>query len=107
MTPIDILSFCDKQPSNNPHAPTQTIVHTLKMSDVKEALLSLKLGLPLDPMPPAVLALDPSVPHAPKRPINLTPDEFKLALKNSLRYFPEEHHELLAPEFAEEVSRVM
>jgi urocanate hydratase len=42
---------------------------------------------------------DPSVPHAPKRTPNLTPEEERLALKNALRYFPVEYHSILAPEF--------
>ena len=46
---------------------------------------------------------DPSVNHAPKRKKILTPDEERLALKNALRYFPEELHKELAPEFAKEL----
>ena len=46
---------------------------------------------------------DPSVNHAPKRKKILTPDEERLALKNALRYFPEELHQELAPEFAKEL----
>ena len=46
---------------------------------------------------------DPSINHAPKRKDILTPEEKKLALRNALRYFPEELHAQLAPEFAEEL----
>ncbi|MDE6809911.1 MAG: urocanate hydratase [Muribaculaceae bacterium] len=46
---------------------------------------------------------DASVNHAPKRKKILTPDEERLALKNALRYFPEELHKELAPEFAKEL----
>lgn len=52
---------------------------------------------------PACTSLDPSVPHAPTRTPNLTPSEFRLAVKNALRYFPKEHHAVLAPEFADEL----
>jgi urocanate hydratase len=41
--------------------------------------------------------------HAPKRKDALDPDEKVLAVTNALRYFPEEQHEILAPEFAEEL----
>jgi len=41
--------------------------------------------------------------HAPKRKKILTEEEEKLALKNALRYFPEEQHAELAPEFLEEL----
>lgn len=47
---------------------------------------------------------DDTVSHAPKRKDILTTDEKKLALKNALRYFPEKQHEILAPEFAEELN---
>ena len=49
------------------------------------------------------LPLDPSVPHAPKRPVTLTKEEFALAIKNALRYFPKEYHAKLGKEFAEEL----
>ncbi len=48
---------------------------------------------------------DPAINHAPKRKDILTPAEKRLALKNALRYFPEKHHAVLAPEFAEELRR--
>ncbi|CAB1315045.1 unnamed protein product [Coregonus sp. 'balchen'] len=68
------------------------------MSNLKE----LCSGLPLDPMPPN-RGRDPSVPHAPVRTPNLTPEEERLALRNALRYFPPSHHSILAAEFAQEL----
>lgn len=41
--------------------------------------------------------------RAPDRGFRLTPSQTKLALKNALRYVPEELHEKLAPEFLEEL----
>ncbi len=55
-------------------------------------------------IPPAK-AYDPDVNHAPRRKDVLGPEEKKLALRNALRYFPRSHHPVLAPEFAEELSR--
>ena len=52
---------------------------------------------------PAAKKYDSSVNHAPKRKDILTEDEQVLALKNALRYFPEEHHAKLAKEFIEEL----
>ena len=52
---------------------------------------------------PAAKAYDPSVNHAPKRKDILSREEKLLALKNALRYFPEEHHAVLAREFAREL----
>ncbi|MFW6266188.1 MAG: urocanate hydratase [Halanaerobiales bacterium] len=43
------------------------------------------------------------IPRAPKRKLNLSKEEMKLALKNALRYIPPELHEKLAPEFMEEL----
>ncbi len=48
---------------------------------------------------------DSSVNHAPRRKKILTPEQERLALKNALRYFPEKHHAVLAPEFADELRR--
>jgi len=41
--------------------------------------------------------------RAPDRGFILTPEQTKVALKNALRYIPEEHHAKLAPEFLEEL----
>ncbi len=43
------------------------------------------------------------VSHAPMRKDILDREEKKLALRNALRYFPEEWHSTLAPEFLEEL----
>ena len=52
---------------------------------------------------PAPKSPSPGVPHAPVRKDILTPAEKELALKNALRYFPSDQHEILAPEFAKEL----
>ncbi|KYQ89491.1 urocanate hydratase [Tieghemostelium lacteum] len=66
-------------------------------------LKSLSLGIPLDPLPEHPV-FDKSVPHAPGRPQILTVDEKKLAIKNALRYFPENLHEILGKEFLNELN---
>jgi len=48
---------------------------------------------------------DKNLSHAPVRKKILSKEEEKLALKNALRYFPEELHATLAPEFYEELLR--
>ncbi len=45
-----------------------------------------------------------TISHAPIRRQVLNNEEKKLALKNTLRYFPVEFHEVLAKEFAEELN---
>ncbi|MDR2362253.1 MAG: urocanate hydratase [Prevotellaceae bacterium] len=54
---------------------------------------------------PLPKACDPAINHAPKRKEILTANEKKLALKNSLRYFPAKHHATLAPEFYRELEQ--
>tara|TARA_X000001036_G_scaffold82232_2_gene74063 strand:+ start:13684 stop:15714 length:2031 start_codon:yes stop_codon:yes gene_type:complete len=63
---------------------------------------SISLGIP-DQLPEHP-GLDDSVDHAPDRRQVLSPSEKKLALKNALRYFSQEHHEVLAPEFLQELN---
>jgi urocanate hydratase len=46
-----------------------------------------------------------SISHAPKRKDVLNREEKKLALKNALRYFPKKFHDILAPEFLEELQK--
>lgn len=52
---------------------------------------------------PALKPYHPSLNHAPKRKEILNKEEKKLALRNALRYFPSEHHPVLAPEFLKEL----
>lgn len=52
---------------------------------------------------PAHPGYDTNVNHAPRRKEILSFEEKKLALKNALRYFPEDLHAQLAPEFAKEL----
>lgn len=40
-------------------------------------LAALADGIPLDPMP-APTPLDPAVPHAPRRPVELSPEESRV-----------------------------
>jgi len=47
---------------------------------------------------------DPSINHAPKRKDILSAEEKKLALRNALRYFEPQHHEVLVKEFTEELN---
>ncbi|MEY4935612.1 MAG: hypothetical protein RIS64_1971 [Bacteroidota bacterium] len=63
-------------------------------------------GIPAE-LPP-MLPLDPRVPHAPKRNIIgiLSINEQQLAVRNALRYFPSEHHAILAPEFVAELKQL-
>ncbi|MCF2873425.1 MULTISPECIES: urocanate hydratase [Tenacibaculum] len=54
---------------------------------------------------PEIPVYDSSINRAPKRKEILTAEEKKLALRNALRYFDKEHHEVLLPEFAEELEK--
>jgi len=64
----------------------------------KEQILQ---GIPSDL--PKVKPVDTDINHAPKRKEILTQSEKKLAIHNAMRYFDPQHHEVLAPEFAEEL----
>ncbi|NCC97955.1 MAG: urocanate hydratase, partial [Synergistales bacterium] len=61
--------------------------------------MSIKLGSEL----PSVKNFAKGIRRAPDRGWNLNQKETELALKNALRYVPEELHETLAPEFMEEL----
>lgn len=61
----------------------------------------ISIGIP-DSMP-ALPDWDTSVNHAPARPLVLSAEEKELALHNALRYFKQEWHADLAPEFAREL----
>ena len=52
---------------------------------------------------PTAKPYDSTINHAPKRKEILSAEEKKLALRNALRYFNKKHHEVLLPEFKNEL----
>jgi urocanate hydratase len=62
--------------------------------------MSIRLDGPL----PAVKSFQEGIRRASDRGFKLTPDQTETALKNALRYIPEEHHDVMAPEFLEELT---
>ena len=58
-------------------------------------------GIPNDI--PSHPGIDSNIDHAPARRQVLTNEEKRLALRNALRYFPNNHHAQLATEFADEL----
>ena len=61
------------------------------------------MTIKMDPEMPAMPEFVPGIRRAPDRGYNLNPKDTVLALKNALRYLPEEMHEELAPEFLMEL----
>jgi urocanate hydratase len=70
----------------------------LTNTDISKAM-TIKLGNELPEYP----KFEAGKRRAPDRGFRLTPAQTKIALKNALRYIPEELHETLAPEFMEEL----
>lgn len=52
---------------------------------------------------PEAKPYDTTINHAPKRKDILNKEQKRLALRNALRYFPQEMHQTLAPEFKQEL----
>ena len=65
--------------------------------------ISEAMTIKLDNKLPEYPVFKEGIRRAPKRELNLTDREIKLAVKNALRYVPEELHETLAPEFLDEL----
>ena len=72
------------------------------MKEINE-LNSKAMTIKLDPELPEYPPFEPNIRRAPNRGFTLSQKEAELALKNALRYVPEELHEKLAPEFMEEL----
>lgn len=63
------------------------------------SVMRIKLDSDLPPDP----VFDPAYRRAPDRGLNLSRHEISLALQNALRYVPTELHQILAPEFLQEL----
>ncbi|MFQ6033829.1 MAG: urocanate hydratase [Candidatus Bipolaricaulia bacterium] len=66
-------------------------------AEMEIEVIRLPAELPPEPQ------FEPGIRRAPHRGFDLSPQETVLALKNALRYIPNELHEKLAPEFLEEL----
>lgn len=71
---------------------------TMNNSEIGKAMT-----IKLDPVLPEYPVFKEGIRRAPMRELTLSDHEKKLAVKNALRYIPEELHEQLAPEFMEEL----
>ena len=65
--------------------------------------ISNAMTIKLDNQLPEYPKFAEGVRRAPDRGFRLTKEQTKIALKNALRYVPQELHEILAPEFMEEL----
>ncbi len=59
----------------------------------------------LDDNLPEYPSFDPAYRRAPRREANLTQTDKELAIRNALRYIPQQHHAQMAVEFAEELEQ--
>ena len=66
--------------------------------DIKNAMT-----IKLTDIPKEIPIFEEGIRRAPRREAKLSNADIKLALKNALRYIPEEYHEELAPEFLDEL----
>jgi len=69
----------------------------------QEIFKTMTIKLEAKDIPDYIPKMDPQYRRAPKRVVHLEKDDIELALKNALRYIPEEYHEKLAPEFLDEL----
>ena len=70
---------------------------------MKNELVAKAMTIKLDNTLPEYPKMEEGYRRAPDRGFRLTPAQAELALRNALRYIPEELHETLAPEFMEEL----
>ncbi|MEK7434929.1 MAG: urocanate hydratase [Cyanobacteriota bacterium] len=70
------------------------------MKNLKEQILD-----SIEDTLPEIKVRRENINHAPKRKDVLTKTEKILAIKNALRYFSPQHHEILAKEFSEELNK--
>jgi urocanate hydratase len=61
------------------------------------------MTIKLDPELPESPEFVPGIRRAPDRGFRLTKNQTRVALKNALRYIPQAHHAVLAPEFLNEL----
>ena len=70
---------------------------------MKNELVAKAMTIKLDNTLPEYPKMEEGYRRAPDRGFRLSPAQAELALRNALRYVPEELHETLAPEFMEEL----
>ncbi len=73
-----------------------------ELSILNEAIEN-SMSIKITKIPKEIPKFKEGIRRAPKRESKLSKSDIKLALKNALRYIPEEYHEELAPEFLDEL----
>ena len=71
--------------------------------NIRNEEINKALTIKLDIIPDKIPAFQEHIRRASKRESKLTNSDIKLALKNALRYIPQQYHEQLAPEFLDEL----
>jgi urocanate hydratase len=94
IAPTDLIRKKEESSRNKGMETTTTDTHTTFQ-------LAIKTGIP--DVLPGEKTFDLNANHAPKRKDLLSPDEKRLAVENALRYFPAQHHSILAKEFYDEL----
>ena len=61
------------------------------------------MSIKINNIPKEIPSFIQGIRRAPKREAKLSQNDIKLALRNALRYIPEQYHEELAPEFLNEL----
>lgn len=61
------------------------------------------MSIKINNIPKEIPSFIEGIRRAPKREAKLSQNDIKLALRNALRYIPEQYHEKLAPEFLNEL----
>lgn len=74
-----------------------------KVMNITNESIEDAMTIKLDYIPNEIPKFIDGIRRAPKREAKLSESDVKLALKNALRYIPEEYHEKLAPEFLNEL----
>jgi len=92
-----------KRRQSTPHAPLQDVLFGQALFKISDTVRDLCTGIPVDPLPKAAPTRSKGVPHAPKRELELTPEQEKGIVLEALQYFPIGTHDLLGPEFTEEL----
>ena len=69
-----------KRRQSTPHVPLQDVLFGQALFKISDTVRDLCTGIPVDPLPKAAPTRSKGVPHAPKRELDLTPEQEKVVI---------------------------
>ncbi|XP_065056153.1 urocanate hydratase-like [Rhopilema esculentum] len=94
-----------KRRQSMPQPSLQSVLFGQALYKISDTVRDICTGIPVDPLPKAATNRSKAVAHAPRKKPKLTAEKERELVLDALQYFPIGTHDVLEPEFADELKK--